>query len=121
MVCVVLSPNQLGGVPLSVAESGRPGRNQWLAHKLTAPSSANCIGRSIDFQTSQCPEAHLLTTSAAVVHGLAPSAEKLAQAVEAEGNQNLKIVHIATDHSYSDKRIAMEEEVLGGLDFLKAQ
>jgi uncharacterized protein len=53
--------------------------------------------------------------------GLAPSAEKLAQAVEAEGNQNLKIVHIATDHSYSDKRIAMEEEVLGGLDFLKAQ
>jgi pimeloyl-ACP methyl ester carboxylesterase len=51
--------------------------------------------------------------------GLAPSAEKLAATIRAEGNQHIKIVHMSTDHSYSDKRIAVEEEILGGLDSLK--
>jgi pimeloyl-ACP methyl ester carboxylesterase len=53
--------------------------------------------------------------------GLAEPAEKLAQAIEQEGNQYAKIVHFATDHSYSDKRIEMEEEVLNGLEFLQNQ
>ena len=51
--------------------------------------------------------------------GLAEPAEKLAQSVEKEGNQYVKNSHIAADHSYSDKRIAMEEEVIEGLEFLK--
>jgi hypothetical protein len=53
--------------------------------------------------------------------GLAEPAEKLAQSIEQEGNEYAKSVHFATDHSYSDKRIAMEEEVLNGLEFLQNQ
>ena len=51
--------------------------------------------------------------------GLAMSADKLAAAVSAEGNERVKSVHFATDHSYSDKRIALEEEILEGLDSLQ--
>jgi pimeloyl-ACP methyl ester carboxylesterase len=50
--------------------------------------------------------------------GLASSAEKLAQAIGAEGNPQIKIVHLATDHSYSDQRIALEAIVLNSLDAL---
>jgi hypothetical protein len=52
--------------------------------------------------------------------GAAP-AQKLAEAIRAEGNQRVNSVHIATDHGYSDKRIELETVVLGGLDHLKAR
>jgi hypothetical protein len=52
--------------------------------------------------------------------GAAP-AEKLAEAIGAEGNQEVRAVHIAADHGYSDKRIALEIEMLGGLDYLKTR
>ncbi len=53
--------------------------------------------------------------------GLAEPADKLATAVSAEGNDRVLTAHIATDHSYSDKRIEMESEVLRGLDAIPAQ
>ena len=51
--------------------------------------------------------------------GLAAPADQLAEAIGAAGNQEVKAVHIASDHSYSDKRIALETEVLSGLEYLK--
>ena len=53
--------------------------------------------------------------------GLAPSSEALAKALEADGNNELKYVHLETDHSYSDQRIALEQTMLGGLDYLKTR
>ena len=53
--------------------------------------------------------------------GLAEPADKLAAAVSGEGNDRVLTAHIATDHSYSDKRIEMESEVLRGLDAIPAQ
>ncbi len=53
--------------------------------------------------------------------GTAPATERLAAAIQAEGNQELKYVHLATDHPYSDKRIELETVVLGGLDYLKTR
>jgi pimeloyl-ACP methyl ester carboxylesterase len=53
--------------------------------------------------------------------GLAEPASKLATALGAAGNQELQYEHIATDHAYSDKRIALEAIVLQGLDYLKTR
>jgi pimeloyl-ACP methyl ester carboxylesterase len=49
--------------------------------------------------------------------GLAPSNDKLAAAVKADGG-TVTGVHFATDHSYSDKRIALEAAVVGWLQGL---
>jgi pimeloyl-ACP methyl ester carboxylesterase len=50
--------------------------------------------------------------------GLAPAAKALVAAIEAKGGKKVATKHFATDHSYSDRRIALEGEIitwLGGL------
>ena len=51
--------------------------------------------------------------------GLAPVATMLVKTIEAQGGKSVKTVHFATDHSYSDHRIALESEVLQWLAGLK--
>jgi len=48
--------------------------------------------------------------------GLAPANDALVAAVRARGNRNVTTVHFATDHSYSDKRIALESAVIRWLE-----
>lgn len=50
--------------------------------------------------------------------GLAPVNDALVKAMQAAGDQEVNAVHIATDHSYSGKRIELEQTVLGGLAYL---
>lgn len=47
--------------------------------------------------------------------GLARTNDALVAAVRARGNTRVTTVHFATDHSYSDKRIALEAAVIGWL------
>ena len=47
--------------------------------------------------------------------GLAPPAQALAEALERGGNKHVTEKHFATDHSYSDKRIGLQETVLAWL------
>ncbi len=47
--------------------------------------------------------------------GLAPTAQALAEALRQDGNKHVTEQHFATDHSYSDKRIGLEEAVLAWL------
>jgi len=50
--------------------------------------------------------------------GLAPQTDALVKAIEAKGGHKVTALHMATDHSYSDHRIALESAViewLGGL------
>ena len=50
--------------------------------------------------------------------GLAPEANALVAAIQAKGGKKIATKHFATDHSYSDHRIALESEIitwLGGL------
>lgn len=44
--------------------------------------------------------------------GLAGRNDELVKAVRAEGNTRITTAHLATDHSYSDQRIALESAVL---------
>jgi hypothetical protein len=50
--------------------------------------------------------------------GLAPDTDTLVKAIEATGGK-VKTVHVATDHGWSDKRIALESAVIGWLEGLK--
>lgn len=50
--------------------------------------------------------------------GLAPASDALVRALRARGNTRVSTVHFATDHSYSDKRIALESAVLRWLSTL---
>jgi len=47
--------------------------------------------------------------------GLAPSNDALVKKLRALGNSRIAQVHLATDHSYSDKRIALESAVINWL------
>ncbi|HZZ66911.1 MAG TPA: alpha/beta hydrolase [Phenylobacterium sp.] len=51
--------------------------------------------------------------------GLAPNAEKLVKAIEADGSHAVTLHHEATDHSWSGKRIALEAAVISWLQGLK--
>ncbi|WP_353070100.1 alpha/beta hydrolase [Tunturibacter empetritectus] len=51
--------------------------------------------------------------------GLAPSNDAFVEALRKAGNQEITAIHMATDHSYSDQRIALEKAVLDGLDYLQ--
>jgi len=46
-------------------------------------------------------------------------AAALVKAIEAQGGKNVKTAHFATDHSYSDHRIALESAVMRWLASLK--
>lgn len=50
--------------------------------------------------------------------GLAPANDSLVAAVRARGNTHVTTAHFATDHSYSDKRIALESAVIRWLQSL---
>jgi uncharacterized protein len=47
--------------------------------------------------------------------GLAPPAHALADTLKQAGNKHITEQHFATDHSYSDKRIGLQETVLAWL------
>jgi len=51
--------------------------------------------------------------------GLAPVNDALVDALHQAGNQQASTIHMATDHSYSDHRIALESAILGGLGYLE--
>jgi pimeloyl-ACP methyl ester carboxylesterase len=51
--------------------------------------------------------------------GLAPSNDAFVAALRTAGAKDLTTVHLTTDHSYSDQRIALTEAVLEMLEFLK--
>jgi hypothetical protein len=44
--------------------------------------------------------------------GLAPDTDALVHAIEAKGGHNVTAIHVATDHSWSDHRIALESTII---------
>ncbi|HEX3968635.1 MAG TPA: alpha/beta hydrolase family protein [Edaphobacter sp.] len=51
--------------------------------------------------------------------GLAPSNDAFVEALHKSGATDIATVHLTTDHSYSDQRIALEKAVLENLDYLQ--
>ena len=52
--------------------------------------------------------------------GLAPQTDELIAAVKAQGGKRITALHVATDHSWSDKRIHLQAQVIRWLDGLLA-
>jgi pimeloyl-ACP methyl ester carboxylesterase len=50
--------------------------------------------------------------------GLAPHADTLVRLVRARGNQQVTLVHVDTDHGWSDRRIALQDAVIRWLQSL---
>jgi pimeloyl-ACP methyl ester carboxylesterase len=50
--------------------------------------------------------------------GLAPGTDALVRAIQAKGGHKVTALHVATDHSWSDHRIALESEIIKWLDGL---
>ena len=86
---------------------------QAMADEITSHAKAFSIGNAAQ-GLSKLPL--LVITSD---DGLAPGAAALVKAIEEQGGKNVKTAHFATDHSYSDHRIALESEVLQWLASLK--
>jgi acetyl esterase/lipase len=51
--------------------------------------------------------------------GGASDNERVAAAVNAQPGANVKVVHLATDHSYNDQRVALASTVVRWLDLVK--
>jgi hypothetical protein len=47
--------------------------------------------------------------------GLAPDTDALVRAIQAQGGREVTSMHVATDHGWSDHRIALESAVLNWL------
>jgi len=50
--------------------------------------------------------------------GLAPDTDALVRAIRANGGNKITALHVATDHSWSDRRIALESEIIKWLNGL---
>jgi pimeloyl-ACP methyl ester carboxylesterase len=51
--------------------------------------------------------------------GLAPGTDVLVRAIQANGGHKVTALHVATDHSWSDHRIALESEIIKWLNGLQ--
>jgi acetyl esterase/lipase len=51
--------------------------------------------------------------------GLAPGTDALVRTIQAKGGHKVTALHVATDHSWSDRRITLESEIIKWLNGLK--
>ncbi len=86
---------------------------EMMADEITANAKAFSIGNAAP-GLAKLPL--LVITSD---DGLATQAAGLVKEIATSGGKNIRTVHIATDHSYSDHRIALESEVLQWLAGLR--
>ncbi len=89
---------------------------------VTAESMADEIianHDAFDWQPAISGFAHLPMLVVTADDGLAPGANALADAVRTKGNTHVTTVHVATDHSFSDRRIDLEAIVIRWLEGLR--
>lgn len=116
-----------GAILISAADMGRVGtmaRDQLAAFMadnmeslagVTAESMADELRGNADRWRFGLAAPGLASTPMLVLtsdDGLAPHADSLVAAVRARGNHAVTTQHVATDHSWSDRRIALESAVL---------
>jgi uncharacterized protein len=111
--------NEEGAVkPLaaSLAENGLSPLVGCTAESLAREILANRSSWDfVDYAVKLAPRPVLITTSD---DGLAASEGALADALRKAGDAKVSLVHMATDHGYSDHRIALEAAVIEWLESL---
>lgn len=123
----------IGAILICMADMGRDrglSRQKVVEHMaddmealagVTAESMTDeVLTHAKEFRTDSDPVASGLTKIPLLAltsdDGLAPHTEALIRAIEAKGGgKNIKTIHSATDHSWSDKRIVLESTILSWL------
>jgi pimeloyl-ACP methyl ester carboxylesterase len=101
----------------SLAENGLGPLAGCTAESLAREILANrARWEFVDYAGKLAPRPVLIATSD---DGLAASGGALAEALRKAGDANVKLVHMATDHGYSDHRIALETAVIEWLESLR--
>lgn len=103
-----------GGAPRDRLVAGMADNMESLAGTSAAQMADELIanGSRWTFQTAYAGLAHVPLLVITSNDGLAPSNDSLVAAVRARGNAHVTTAHFATDHSYSDQRIALESAVI---------
>lgn len=126
----------IGAILISAADMGRDGGkphdrlvadmaddleslNGVTAESMAAELSANAQAFRMENAAAGLAQIPLLALTAD--DGLAPDSTGLVSAIAAKGGHQATVKHFATDHSFSDHRIALESEIINWLAGLLKQ
>jgi uncharacterized protein len=117
----------VGAIIISAADVGKQGElpndrlvalmadNIGPLADVTAESMAaevRALGKRIRFDSAAAGLAHTPLLALTADDGLAPDTDALVRLIEAQGGRDVTAVHVATDHAWSDHRIALESTIL---------
>ena len=94
-------------------------RNMNALAGVTAESMADELLRTPQSFDSKRGAAKLAATPLLVLSsddGLAPDSDRLIEAVKAAGGSRVQGIHVGTDHSWSDRRVRLQDEVIAWLE-----
>jgi hypothetical protein len=126
-------PALFGAILISAADMGKPGKTREQLIALMADDMESLAGvtpqtmadevmansKAFSIFNAAPGLAKLPLLAITSDDGLAPEIGALVKQIEARGGKSVKTAHFATDHSYSDHRIALESEVLQWLAALQ--
>lgn len=70
------------------------------------------LGKTYRFENAAAGLTHMPLLALTADDGLAPDTDALVRAIRAQGGHEVTEMHVATDHSWSDRRIALESIIL---------
>ena len=123
----------IGAILISAADMGRSAAaprarvvaemadNMESLAGVTAQSMADelrSLPKTFGFESQAADLVHTPLLVLTANDGLAPENDALVRAIQAQGGREVTEIHFATDHSYSDQRIALEAAVINWLDGL---
>lgn len=123
----------IGAILISAGDMGRLGEES--PDRLVAEMADNMEGLSgvtaqsmADEDRAHAKDFHMENAAAGLTQtpllvltsndGLAPDSDALVNTIEAKGGHKIKVIHVATDHGWSDHRIALESAILTWLSSL---
>jgi pimeloyl-ACP methyl ester carboxylesterase len=120
----------VGAIIVSAADVGKQGElpndrlvelmadNMGPLADVTAESMAaevRALGKTFRFDSAAAGLAHTPLLALTADDGLAPDTDALVRLIDAHGGRDVTAVHVATDHAWSDHRIALESTILAWL------
>jgi uncharacterized protein len=117
----------VGAIIVSAADVGKQGElpndrlvalmadNMGPLSDVTAETMAaevRALSKTFRFDTAAAGLAHTPLLALTADDGLAPDTDALVRLIDAQGGRDVTAVHVATDHAWSDHRIALESTIL---------
>jgi acetyl esterase/lipase len=112
---------QMGQLPREAAVADMADNMEALAGVTAESMAAEVKQRSKEFLMEHAAAGLAQVPLLAITSddGLAPQAAALVKSIKAQGGDRITVIHFATDHSYSDQRIALESAVITWLAGLR--